>query len=417
MVSSEISSAALVEPLAELPQSAALASLVRACALDATLARRADFGSRPRSGAGPIAGPGHIPEELTREDTETPFGNVLDVLERGAERPEERALLGALLAIAIRNDPPGDLAAEAELAGHLVWLAAHTPCDALSALDVALTSDAADGLWSAVAAVTTATMGLPLDFGRTEALVAAAALRDSPSPMARALRFDAATTAPDPTVRALLSVGAGELTGELVGEVQPAPRPLALTLVLALTLLLFVLGALRLIGRYVFAYRRPAALRLGPNGLQLSQRIELMGRVLRDRSTVVPLSNLARITREVRYARVGLYAGLIALTLGTYFGTGLLVDGIRVPGGSAPLIGLAVLLIVLGLATDFLLSSLAESARGRCRVVVAQRRGRTLCVGGLDPRQADTLLAAVAEHSRATPEAAAEAPSEAAAPA
>jgi len=122
--------------------------------------------------------------------------------------------------------------------------------------------------------------------------------------------------------------------------------------------------------------------------------------VLRERVTVVPLANLSRVTREVRYARAGLYAGLGALALGTYFGTGLFVDAVRVPGGSAPLIGVALLFIVLGLAVDFVFSSAADSARGRCRVVVVPLKGRVLCVGAVDPARADALLAAVAEQTR-----------------
>jgi len=71
-------SASLVEPLAAHSHLSALASLVRASALDATLARRGDYASRPRVGTGPATGPGHIPEGLTREDAETPFESLRD---------------------------------------------------------------------------------------------------------------------------------------------------------------------------------------------------------------------------------------------------------------------------------------------------------------------------------------------------
>jgi hypothetical protein len=108
------------------------------------------------------------------------------------------------------------------------------------------------------------------------------------------------------------------------------------------------------------------------------------------------------VTREVRYARLGLYAGLLALILGTYFGMGLFVDGIRVPGGSASLLGMAVLMMVLGLGADFVLSGASDNARGRCRVVVVQRRGRRLCIGALDPRRADAMLSHVAEWTAAS---------------
>lgn len=395
----ELSSAALVEPLTSHPNRRALESLVRASALDATLARRADFASRHRLGSGSPTGPGHIPEGMTRADAETPFGNVLDILERGVERPEEAALLGALLALSLTTDPPADAEAAAMFGFHLVWLAANTPCDALSAIDAALGPNARD-VWIGVARVVTNPESTPSDFGNTEQLVAAAALRRSDSPDAQALRLEALGLVKDEALYALLAPLPGELAGALTGEIRPAPRGPLLTAVLAATLLLFVETVFRLIARYAFVYRRPAAVRLGPQGLELSQRIELMGQVLRDRATVVPLSNIASITREVKYARVGLYAGLTALTLGTYTGTKLFVDGIRVPGGSAPLLGLAALFIVVGLGADFVLNTGADSARGRCRLLIVQRKGKPICVGGLEPEQVDALLQAVAEQTR-----------------
>lgn len=363
------------------------------------LARRADFASRYRLGGGPATGPAHLPPEgFTRADAETPYGNLLDILDRGVERPEERALLGALLALSLETDPPESGEPAAEVGLRLVWLAANTPCDALSALDSVL--GPAPEIWEGVARVIRAPELTPEDFGATEELVAAAALRRSSSPDAQALRLEAATVVQDPALYALLALGPGELTGALTGELQPPPRGPVLTAVLALTLLLFLMNAGRFIGRHALRYRRPAAVRLGPQGLELTQRIEVMNQVLRDRATLVPLSNIARVTREVKYARIGLYAGLMALTLGTYFGTGLFVDGVRVPGGSAPLLGLAALFVIVGLGADFVLNTGADSARGRCRLIVVPRKGKTLCVGGLDPQQADALLQAVAEQNR-----------------
>ncbi|MGC4088284.1 MAG: hypothetical protein QM756_10360 [Polyangiaceae bacterium] len=408
-------SASLIEPLTGHAHVEALASLVRASAIDATLARRADYGARERAGRGSALGSGHIPEGLTREEAETPYGNVLEVLEHGATDEEQRALLGALFALSIQHSPPSDEAATQELAAHLVWLAAHTPCDALSALDEALDADA-DAIWQAVARLLIDPEVVPSDFAFTEALVAAASLRRSGSDVAREQRSLVAAQVSDPALLALLLPRAEELGSELLGEVQPPPRGPLLTTVLALTCVLFVLQLGRVIGRYAFAYRRPAAIRLGPQGLELSQRIELMGRVLRDRATMVPLSNLSRVTREVKYARAGLYVGLSALTLGTYFGTGFFVDGVRVPGGSWPLLGLAALFVVAGLCVDFVLSTGADALRGRCRVVVVPRRGPTVCVGSLDPQRADSLLSALAERTRSAPSApeAGEKPAEAA---
>jgi hypothetical protein len=80
---------------------------------------------------------------------------------------------------------------------------------------------------------------------------------------------------------------------------------------------------------------------------------------------------------------------------------GLFVDAVRVPGGSASLFGLAVLMMVLGLMLDFTFSNAADTVRGKCRMLVVPQRGRVLCLGSLDPARADAMLATIAEAARA----------------
>lgn len=375
----------------------ALRGLVRAAALDAAAARRADFASRFNTGSAPTTGREHVPEGLDRDGAQTADGNVLDLLQNGAEKPNERRLLGALLALGVAERPPETVTEEDGLAGHLVWLAAHTRIDAFEALDAAM-GERAEGIWRAVAQIAEQPASVSSDFALTEALVAAVALTSSQAPAVRKLRADVAGRVQDPAVRAVLTRSG--LPGDqtlLAGELAPAPYGAVVTTLLTVTLLLALLSLLRAIGRLALSYRRPAELRLTDRGLELSHRIELMGKVLRDRATVVPLSNLAKVTREVRYARLGMYAGLLALVLGTYFGMGLFVDGVRVPGGSLSLLGLAVLLMVVGLGADFLLSGAADNARGKCRLVVVPHKGRRLCIGDLDPRRADQMLSSIAD--------------------
>lgn len=388
---------ALVESLGSHPHRHALQALVRGSALDAALNKRAEFASRRRPSA-PQTASSPVSVALTRADAETPYGNLLDVLERGVERLEEGALLGALLSLAIQSDPPAEASEAVDLAFDLVWLATKTPCDALRSLDEALGPDAGP-IWYGVALVVSSPESVPADFGPTEALVAAAALRQSTSPEAQTLRVEACERVLDPVLRALLAPETREL-GALTGELRPSPRSGALTALLALTLLLFLINAVRFASRFFFAYRKPASVQLGSQGIELSYRVQLMGQVLRERSTLVPFSNVALVTREIKYARVGLYAGLLALLLGTYLGAGLFVDGVRVPGGSAPLLALAASFIAIGLGADFVLSTGADSARGRCRLVVATLQGRSFCLGGLDPRLVDGWLLALAERTR-----------------
>jgi len=378
--------------LRELSRLAPLAELVKAAALRAAAARRSDFASQHTVGQSLPP----LPDGLSRVDAETPYGNVVAVLERGVTTPSEGALIGTLLALSAADEPPSE-ADEEGFVAHLTWLAAHTPCDALLAFDACLGER--EVVWRTLARIAIKPDRVAGDFGRVEALIAAATLSTSTTASAARARVDALAEAEDPTVRALLSAG-GASREALAGEIVPPPLGPLLTIALSMTLVLFVWHAVRLVGRLAFAYRRPASFRLTERGLELTHHVELLGRVLDERSTLIPLSSIVRVTREVKYARAGLYAGIASLALGTYFGTGLFVDGMRVPGGSFPLVGLAVAFIVAGLLLDFVLSGGEDNLRGRCRLLVVPARGRTLCLGRVDPGRADEMLAFVTEVTR-----------------
>jgi hypothetical protein len=325
---------------------------------------------------------------------QTAFGNVAAIVLRGAETELEARLLGAALGVTACDDQTTDTEIEPLLA-ELVWLSAHAQIDALRPLTELVVPSS---VWAALGRLAVVPSVVAPDLGFPEALVAAASLARSSTEGAQTVRALAVKDAVDPAVAALL--GSRSPGDKLKGELRPAPLGPIATTILAVTLLLVVWQLMWLVLRYAFAFRRPAEVRISERGLEISHRTELLGRVLRDRETVVPLGDLARVTREVRYARVGLYAGLIALVIGSYFGTGLFVDGLRVPGGSGSLLGAAVLLVVFGLALDFTLSIASDSARGRCRLVVVPRKGRRLCIGALDPARTDAMLASIAFPAR-----------------
>jgi hypothetical protein len=96
----------------------------------------------------------------------------------------------------------------------------------------------------------------------------------------------------------------------------------------------------------------------------------------------------------VRYPRLGVYAGLFALALGSYSGVRLLVDGVLY--GAPEYIGVAALLLAGGVGLDFLLEGAGSGLRGKCRVVLVPRKGRAVAVGEVDPAAADAALARLA---------------------
>ena len=187
------------------------------------------------------------------------------------------------------------------------------------------------------------------------------------------------------------------LRGELA---RPPGAPWA-TVLSAVSGVALVRGTARVVGRVALAYRRPATLELGPRGLSISHRTELLGKVLAERETVVPLSNLASITREVRYSRLGLYAGLLSLVIGTYIGAGFLVDGARVPGGSPSLLGMGLAAIAIGILLDYVLAVAIDAVKKTCQIVVRAHHGPAVCLAGLDVAEADRVLAEVARAASA----------------
>ena len=374
------------EALSQHPRLADLAAVTRASMTGAAETRRPE---RQPERVAEIAGELKLP----RDEASTPFGNALDVLERGPEDDAERALACALAAHVVALHPPKDRDDEDRLANDLLWLASHTSFDATGLLDRAL-GDRAANLWDALAdRIRRIDQGKLPALGRGEALVAAVALASSRSKGAIRQATALAAEVRDRKLARVLGAGAGrEPLEPLSGEMAPAPRGPALTALLAVTGILLAMQAARLLGRLALAYKKPAEVTLTDDGgVRVHWRVELLGRTLRDRDVLVPRAALARATREVRYPRLALYAGLLALAVGSYVGVAAFVDGVR--AASPSLLGSGLAIVALGLALDFALSSLAPGARKRCRLLLVPRTGTKLCVAGVDPARADAVLA------------------------
>lgn len=176
------------------------------------------------------------------------------------------------------------------------------------------------------------------------------------------------------------------------GDLAPTPRHPVVIALLALTGVLFVIRGLRALGRLVLLRRTPTSVSLSERGLELFARKEILGRVLSERRMIVPIEEIRSVEREVRFPRLGLYVGLLALALGSLVGTQLFIDGLRVAGLSFPLIGIGLALVALGIVLDLFLTGSGDTLRGRCRLVVTTHRGKGWAVGDLEPSGVDRLL-------------------------
>ena len=387
---------AVLEEIASRPRGDDLARLVHTAAFAAADEKRA----RIEDGLAELV----ERARLKGDDAETSYGNVLRALERGgveAAGSATRALLAGLLARGVALSPPVGAEAEARVAESLVWLAANTSIDALTSIDAAL-DETAEGLWLAVATlIRRVDSGTAPLVGRAGAIIAASALRESSSPAARSEAKALAEDARDPIVRSLLAppsaasaapVGPGHdgPAAVAVGEMVPAPHgPVALVL-LGFTGILAIMHLGRLLGQVALRYRKPAEIQVSSKGVLIHTRTELLGRTLKERDIHIPIEALLRATREVRYPRLALYVGLGALAIGSYFGISLFVDGAR--AGSPELLGIGLLLVVVGIALDYVLSNIVPSGKRSCRVVLVPRKGTAVAMGGLDPLRADEAL-------------------------
>jgi hypothetical protein len=335
-----------------------------------------------------------IAEELglSHADCETPFGNALGVLEAGAEDDAERVLVGALVAHALSEAPPKTPEAENAVVADLLWLATHARADALPLVDRAL-GDGAGDLWTAVAeAVRRIDAGKGGVLGRSEAIVGVLALAASESPGALVARKRLAPK--DPVLARLLSGSDEGHDGDarrIEGELTYVPRGAFATAFLAFTGLLFAVSVLRIFGAIALSYKRPAEVFVTKTGVRVKSKTVLLGRTLREDEVQIARPSLVRASREIRYPRAGLYAGLFALAVGSYLGLSLFVDGIRSASPSLLLTGL--LFVAAGIGLDFVLGSALSSARGRCRIAFVPTLGKNVCVADVDPKSADRALA------------------------
>ena len=181
----------------------------------------------------------------------------------------------------------------------------------------------------------------------------------------------------------------------LQGDLAAFPRGPVLTALLAVTGLLLLIELGRLVGRYVFSLRRTAEVRVTAAGLEVRTRTAMLGKTLLENATVIPREGLVRVTREIRYPGLPMFAGLGELALGSYVGVGLFVDGARAESPS--MLGTGLLIALLGLAVDFGLSSLLPGATGRSRLLIVPRRGTQLCLAGVEVASADRILGRLAK--------------------
>lgn len=348
---------------------------------------------------------------LEQADAETEFGNVLAILQRGAEDPAERAIVAAFVAAGVVRATEANPSSARRWAERLCYLGAHAGFDPLATLPADASTEALSPLVHALADHARAIeVGKAPRGDRAELLVAVAALaevvRRGDAETAQ-LTSRLAADLTDPLAARLITVQSedapatlvqsGPSTAALAGELAAPTRPAWLTVVLALCGWLLVRAIAVGVGRLVLGLKRTARVELNASGLEVRAKTELLGRELSDVHAVFPLSGLSLVRREVRFPSLHVYVGLVALLVGTYLGVQFLSWGAL--GGSVRLLSYGFLLLALGVVVDLLLVAIVPGSRGKVRVMVVPKKGAAVCVGGLEAQAADRLLAEIAKRA------------------
>lgn len=390
MATTDRSPGAILAELARHPHGLALSELVHTLAASAFDEGRAALDTGLEEAAARVG--------VDQASAETSVGNVLVVLKkREGCTAAERTLLGALVARGVAAAAPPSEDARARVAESLAWLSAHTHADPLSALDAALPDgELKDGLVMALSDLVAAHVdGRPRALDRASAVLSALALARSSSPAATRARAELASLA-DPTLLAILGppparAAASQLV--VTGEETSAPRNAFLTLALTVTLLLPLWSAAKLFGRYALRLRRPTELAFSREGVTIRSKLEVLGKIVRERETFLAASSLVRAAREVRYPRLATYLGIGCLLVGSYIGLRQVLDGLR--SGSPELLGLGVAVLFAALVADYGLSLLPARSSDRCRIVLEPRRGRVVAVAFVERAKAEAALQAL----------------------
>lgn len=327
---------------------------------------------------------------IAREDAAFPSGNLFEILERGPESEVDHALVAAL-AVSHWVDLPGPRRAEVMEAWteRALWLATHTRYPVFACVDRLLDAHAADAYWEKIGTrLLSARAETPADAARAAAWCAA--LRGSTSIESSRILGRVGEDAADAAVRAMAAPhvsgggGAHAVTGR-AGHAPPGGFRGVLRLVSGWALVQWLLRALA----FVVTLRREVTLQFGGAGLEVLGSTRLFGREVRHSRATYPFRAVRAASREVRFPRVHLLVGALALGVSLLLGGLWVAEGVRT--GETYLLMAGGALILGGALLDLAVSVLPLGRRGRVAVQLHADEARIALVG-VDEARVDAFL-------------------------
>lgn len=344
---------------------------------------------------------------VSRQSAESPSGNVLAILERGATSDVEQKLVVAFAVLGFRalatTAKDADSVAE-RFVRAADWLELATPfvvypfVDLL--LDEATVARVQRALGDAVLADQDGSAG-----SRARNAVRLSALAASSSPSAAAERARIAPGLVDPAVReqlfalapdeSLTTAPGARISGPL-GRVPKGGLLGFLRLATGLALLQWIGRGLG----FLVGVRRVGEVALVGGGLSVVRRLELLGRTVRTSEETWTRSSLVTAARTVRYPALPALVGALALALGILAGSFLATEAVA--SGETLLLWIGAALLLGGAVFDLGLSVLLPAREGRVSLELAGERGRALRLRSVPVDDADAFLRALAHPGRGT---------------
>jgi hypothetical protein len=371
-----------------------------------------DVLSRQAEGRALFVGKKHVEslaEEhgVLRDEADTERGNVLEILTRGPTSAEERALVAAFAVAGLsphldKNEPTS----LTTFVRHADWLEAATPYAVYAFVDRVLSDADASRIWNAVADASVGAEANGIAHGtRASSALRVAALASSQSDAAADALARVAKHAADPSVRAAAAFAiGGDIGGRIeapdearrairVRGVRGRPRggPVREAARIASGWAL-VSWCARLLLALTGVERSVEAL-LVRGGIEMREKVTLLGRVVREQEELVPIAGLARLSRDVRYPALHLLIGLTTLSAGVLIGGIMVADAVR--SGATWFLVLGAAIIVVGAGLDLALDVLVPARKRHVAIELASSAGSVRRIEGVPPDAAERFVRAV----------------------
>ncbi len=342
---------------------------------------------------------------LTREDTESSYGNVLDILERGPERSAEWALVSAFAVRGLEERLVESSAGERRevverFARHADWLELSTSYAPYRFVPDLLSEASRDTLLEALETfVQSPADGPSVAAHRARAVLRLHVLSILDRPSAQDAFARVVETHPDPWLKTLAEHAFGNrpLPSNDAHEVRGAWGKLPRLSVWRVLQYVSGLTLLTGLGRFLafgLGLERMARVRLETNAVHVHRETKLFGRTVRVSDASYALKDVECATREVSMPTFQVLFGAVALVLGVVCGSIWMSDGLV--RGDHELFITGVIALTAGAGLDLVFAGWGSLRRSRAGFEMFVDNECVAALRRVDPERAQRMVRQIA---------------------